>query len=401
MLTVPTATPSASPSHETLRAVTTRSATADIVHNFNPYLHGSRGVFALMVVVFHVANSRLPTFAILSRSWPLFALRSFEHGVELFFGISGIVIVGALSRARGPLVFAIERGTRIYPVLWASVLTIVALSMLTGFEGRSAPSLPVLAANLLGLPPALPGPLIHPAAWSLSYELLFYGFCALGWMLRRRLGTWAAWLIVPVALLLVIFHIRTLLMPVGMGIAVLLVRRPQWSRYAPAPGVCLLIFLLVWECVCEACGGDLINAPLGSLVRGFVPLGIVAATIAGALTYAGVLGGRGAFSRVLAWRPMQFLGGVSYSLYLWHPIVMSMIKHLMYVAHVPAHAGPYSQLIFLIVSLPCSLTVAWMSQITLEKRVTRWLRIQLEQRTGVRRPIRAPETVTQSVLDAR
>ncbi|MHB8286435.1 MAG: hypothetical protein ACYDD1_17425, partial [Caulobacteraceae bacterium] len=79
---------------------------ANVVRSFNPYLHGARGLFASMIVVFHVVNSRLPTYPALSHGWPLFMARSLEHGVELFFGISGIVIFGALERARSPLLFA-------------------------------------------------------------------------------------------------------------------------------------------------------------------------------------------------------------------------------------------------------------------------------------------------------
>ena len=83
---------------------------SDVSHAFNPYLHGARGLFALMIVVFHVVNSGLPTFGLVSHGWPLLAQRSLEFGVELFFGISGIVIFGALQRARGPP--GLRRGAR-------------------------------------------------------------------------------------------------------------------------------------------------------------------------------------------------------------------------------------------------------------------------------------------------
>lgn len=127
--------------------------TANISRGFNPYLHGARGLFAFMIVLFHVINSKLPTLPILSHGLPLMMARSLEHGVELFFGISGIVIVGALQRARGPFVFAIERCTRIYPVLWTSIIVLVILAGLTGYEGRSWPSVGEFLANLLALPP--------------------------------------------------------------------------------------------------------------------------------------------------------------------------------------------------------------------------------------------------------
>ncbi len=355
-----------------------RAPTADIRRGFNPYLHGARGLFAFMIVLFHVVNSKLPTLPALSHGIPLMLMRSLEHGVELFFGISGIVIVGALQRARGPFVFAIERCTRIYPVLWTSIVVLVILSGLTGYEGRGWPSLGELIANLLALPPLLPGNLIHPAAWSLSYELLFYGFCAAAWLLRRRLGAWAALIAAPLAAALLFYHVRALLMPLGMIAAVIMERNPRLARIAFAPGLCLLVFMVAWEVLCEGQNGDLMNVTLVPFLKGANAPLLGLALMAALLCFAGVLAGRGLFSRILNTAPLQFLGTISYSLYLWHPIVMSIVKHAMYVAHLPAKLGPLSQLVFLVLILPPSLGLAWISQLVLEKRLTRWLRRRLE-----------------------
>lgn len=371
---------------------------ADIVHRFNPYVHGARGLFAFMIVVFHVVNSRLPTAALLAHGWPLFLARSTEHGVELFFGVSGIVIVGALARARSPLVFALERGTRIYPVLWASIGCLVILSELTGFQGRSGPSVPVLVANLLALPPLLPGPLLHPAAWSLSYELAFYGFCALAWALRRRIGRPAVLLIAPLGVVAVGWHVRTFLMPVGMASAALLARRPGLGRRVRAPGVFLLLFLVLWEQVCEGSGGELTLMNALQIRPPLLALSMVAAVFAG-LAFAGVLAGEGILSRLLASTPLQFLGTISYSLYLWHPIVMSMIKHGMYLTTLPNRVGPASQLVFFTLSFPPSVLVAWLSQQLLEKRVTAWLRRRLERLLIGRREAAAPTTAVHPTLE--
>jgi peptidoglycan/LPS O-acetylase OafA/YrhL len=369
-----------------------RSAVAaDIRRGFNPYLHGARGLFAFMIVVFHVVNSRLETLPLLSAGAPLMLTRSLEHGVELFFGISGIVIVGALQRARGPVVFAIERGTRIYPVLWLSILVLVALSGLTHYEGRGLPTVGVLLANLFALPPLVPGPLIHPAAWSLSYELLFYGFCAIAWALRRRVGHAALGLAALVAVALLFFHVRALLMPVGMGAALALERRPNLARLTPAPGLAFAVFLVGWEVLCQGHQGDLMAITLASL-RPMEWL-ILAICLAAAFSaFAGVLAGRGVFSRLLATAPLQFLGTISYSLYLWHPIIMSVVKHAMYVLHLPAHLGPLSQAAFFVLVLPPSLLAGWASQATMEKHVTLWLRRKLEPgRTPARAPLTAQE----------
>lgn len=370
---------------------------ADIVRRFNPSLHGCRGLFALMVVLFHVANSGLPTVHFLAQSWPLFLSRSLAFGVELFFGISGIVIFGALSRAKGPYVFALERITRIYPVLWVTVITLVILGGLSGFEGRSFPSIPVLIENLLALPPLFPGPVIHPAAWSLSYELGFYFFCAGVWILRRRIGWWAALIMAPLALFIVGTHVRMILMPVGMGVAMFLANKPSLARFARFPGVCLFVFIISWGLMAQSSGRSLDSEGLIDLRSGWTPLLAIIALFAASLGYAGVLGGRGLFCAVMRWRPVQFLGTISYSLYLWHPIVMSVAKHGMYVLRMPSHLGNLSQLGFLLVSLPPSLFIGWLSQITLEKRVTVWLRSRIEGRLAPGAVITAPSTSTHAL----
>ena len=367
----------------------TLARTADISRGFNPYLHGARGLFAFMIVLFHVVNSRLPTLPALSHGALLLMQRSLEHGVELFFGISGIVIVGALQRARGPFVFAIERCTRIYPVLWTSIIVLVILSGLTGYEGRGWPRLGEFIANLLALPPLLPGNLIHPAAWSLSYELLFYGFCAVVWLLRRHIGNWAALIAVPLAAALLFYHVRAMLMPLGMIAAVAMERRPQLARMAFAPGFCLMGFLLFWEILCERRDGDLMDITFMSILKGPDLALFIIALAAAVLCFAGVLAGRGLFSKALNTAPLQFMGTISYSLYLWHPIVMSIVKHAMYVVHLPTKLGPFSQIAFFILILPPSLGLAWASQLLLEKHLTRWLRLKLERHSGDPTPMTA------------
>lgn len=364
----------------------TITSVADISRGFNPYLHGARGLFAFMIVLFHVVNSKLPTWTPLDHGAPLLLLRGLEHGVELFFGISGVVIVGALQRAKGPLTFAVDRFTRIYPVLWATILALVLLSAATGYEGRGLPTPTTLIANLLALPPLVPGPLLHPAAWSLSYELLFYGVCAAIWLLRRRLGNWALLLAIPLAGALLFSHVRAVLMPVGMIVALAMERRPGLAVWAPAPGLCLLAFLILWEMLCGRNQADLMGVTMVAFLHGANSLLFVAALAAATLCFAGILAGRGLLSRSLRSPPLQFLGTISYSLYLWHPIVMAIVKHGMYVMHLPDRLGGLSQFAFFALILLPSLALGWISQITLEKRVTRWLRLRLEPGRRRHRP---------------
>src|SRR6202012_3266803 len=123
-------------------------------------------------------------------------------------------------------------------------------------------------------------------------------------------------------------------------------------------------------------------------------LNAAGAVVAATLSRAGILAGRGLLSVGLRSAPLQFMGSISYSFYLWHPIVMSMVKHAMYVTHVVDRAGPWAQAAFFVLALPPSLLLAWISQITLEKHVTTWLRKRLEAWAGFRRSSHPPTTVT-------
>ena len=98
--------------------------TSNTSAKFNPYIHGARGLFCLIVFVFHVINSGLPTFDFLSTGLTRHALETGKFGVELFFGISGIVILPSLHRAPSILVFILDRYARILPVLWATIIAI-------------------------------------------------------------------------------------------------------------------------------------------------------------------------------------------------------------------------------------------------------------------------------------
>ena len=69
---------------------------------FNRTVHGARGLFAGIVLLYHVVNSGLPTWPLLQSAPIEFAFRTTEYGVELFFCISGFVIVGTSATRQEP-----------------------------------------------------------------------------------------------------------------------------------------------------------------------------------------------------------------------------------------------------------------------------------------------------------
>jgi peptidoglycan/LPS O-acetylase OafA/YrhL len=356
---------------------------------FNRTVHGARGLFAGVVLLYHVVNSGLPTWPLLQFGPVEFVLRTTEYGVELFFCISGFVIVGTLRRARHPAAFMADRLIRIYPVLWATVLVIVGLALISGERGFDAiPATTLtgrLLVNLLGLPGILPLPIFHPAAWTLSYELAFYGICAMAWALRGRLGLWAS--IVVVASLggsMIVFYPRGIFFLSGVSVALGVARLRPVAILARYPVLFLVTFLLLWRLIDDlSLPQFIIDTNLFELAgdrRG--PL-VILAFIAATIGFAGIAAESGVSGKVLRSAPMQFMGTISYSFYLWHPIIMSMIKQAMLRSGAVELAGPSSQLLFFALSWPPSLLIGWLSQRVLERGVGTWLRHRLHHRASL------------------
>lgn len=359
---------------------------------FNPYLHGARGLFSAMVFVYHVYESRLPTFAAVKGSpLEIYLLDSMKFGVELFFGISGLVIIGALTRASSPASFAWDRVTRIFPALWASIL--IATLMLY-FGGRPLPPFGLWAANFLAPPPFFDVPLVHPAAWSLGYEFTFYIICALIWTLRGAgIRSWQ-WIAVLAGTMLVILFPRCILMAAGVLIAAAL-PRPAWmDRLANYPFAMLMIFLLAWRGI-NLIAHDTMRymSPLAADFGDWLDLipAILAAGLIGWIALLGIEQGRGWLGRFLTLPFMQWMGTISYSFYLWHPLCMAIVKLAMHKLGLVDTIGPWSQVCFFILALGPALLVAQWSQILLEQRASRWLR-RLTKRKPQIEPLIPPVT---------
>ncbi len=367
----------------------------DVRVQFNKNVHGARGLFAFAVFMFHVANSGLGTFPLLATSVGNFIVRTPEYGVELFFCISGYVIAGTLRRARSPVAFLEDRAIRIYPVLWASILTIVGLGLATGAHGYANEPLSRLAwavpLNLLALPGILPLDNIHPAAWSLSYEMAFYFFCAACWAMRRRLGPWTPWIAAPVAMVMIAYYPRGAFLLAGVLVAEGWPRGGVLTRLTRYPLSLILLFLFCWRMIQELSLPIHINnttmldwsadmrLPLAMLAIGSATLG-----------FAGIVGGHGAFAHALRSRPLQYLGTISYSFYLWHPIVMSGVKTALLHAGIPQAAGLWAQLLFFVVALPPALVVSDASQRVLERGLAVWLRRRLHHPPPIQPPAASP-----------
>jgi peptidoglycan/LPS O-acetylase OafA/YrhL len=296
-----------------------------------PALDGLRALAALGVVVHHSWQYSGRSPAGLGLWWQQLAL-----GVALFFCLSGFLVYAPWARvaldrtARIPRLgrFYALRAARILPLYWLTIVAAVAVLHGTGHwrlvdDWRLA-GFAVLAQNYV---PSLAGKL-NPPTWTLVVEASFYVLVPLiGWLaLRAARGrrharvaqlavlaaltagsvAWAAVMPPPPVVRTTLLDVVGLFC-VGMAARVLV----EGRRVPRALGRTLLIAGagLVWL---HATGR--LGHPLGGALRD-LPAGLGFALICVACAQADA-------PRLLGWRPLAYLGTLSYGIYLWHYVVL-------------------------------------------------------------------------------
>jgi peptidoglycan/LPS O-acetylase OafA/YrhL len=136
------------------------------------WLDALRGLAALAVVLDHATALVVTSVHSFLYQW----LNLGQYGVFVFFLVSGYIIPASLERKGSIRSFWISRGFRLYPLY---VLAIIAsgVAYAVGYGTvRGAQHHPVqsAAADLLMLPNVLGGPNVPNVTWTLSYEMVFY-----------------------------------------------------------------------------------------------------------------------------------------------------------------------------------------------------------------------------------
>ncbi len=292
------------------------SGTGAYPKNLNRQIHGLRGFSTFAVFIYHVYGmGTLWNFwpAALNPVAPAFAAG--KHGVEIFFIISGYLITGSLIRHQSASKFLIDRAIRLYPVFMTIQLVVFSLGPIVHYKwltGISAGAWTVaFVENGLFLPGIFDLPLAQLNAWSLSYEAAFYLLSAVCFVLARRLGRWPviAALVLVLAFVLPLYQRAIFFLP---GVAIFFLSRrftlrlPPWLRALSVPALLATLALLT---VAETQAGVVYAALLPAL-----------------LFFVSVVEGRCLLSAILRTRVLQYLGTISYSFYLWSPVVTYPMK---------------------------------------------------------------------------
>ncbi|MDT0509083.1 acyltransferase [Novosphingobium sp. MMS21-SN21R] len=286
-----------------------------------PVLDALRGLAALGVVFHHIpANAGLSAAGFDA---------NFGRMVDLFFVLSGFVIAASygakLSSGFSISRFLWLRWGRVWP-LHATMLVVLAVAMLALglarpdlrthglMAGANDPAdLPLAVLLLQGIVPSR-GPTWNHPSWSISVEMLLYVLAALGW---RLLGdrAWGAWLGAALALLAfagfgpgfdgLASNIARGVAGFGLGVLVhraLGQSRPRLNLHAATALELAALATLAW--VLSASGN------------------LAAFDLAAAALVALAAVQRGLVSRALMFAPFQWLGTISYALYMVHIFVI-------------------------------------------------------------------------------
>ncbi|MCS5729053.1 acyltransferase [Herbiconiux moechotypicola] len=318
---------------------TGRAPTATRPDHFLPHLQGLRAIAVLLVVVYHFWPGRLTGGYI---------------GVDVFFVISGFLITQQLTRQLErtdrialPSFYA-KRARRLLPaaitvLIFASLMTlfVMPLSSLTENVREILASTFyvenwVLALNSVDYLAAANEASLVQHYWSLSLEEQFYLFWpvlllgasvfAVKFLKGRR---WAALITVLAVVGVVSFALSVVMTAVDPAAAYFVTYTRVWE-FAVGGALALLPRLRptrAWQSNLLGYGGIVVVLACGYLFDAATPFPGYMAAIPVLGTAAIIVAHHRErpwdAGRVLSFRPVSFIGDISYSLYLWHwPLIV-------------------------------------------------------------------------------
>ena len=289
-----------------------------------PFIDALRGIAALWVLIFHIAEGgQIAALQAVLPSWVNLTVFKFGHfGVPIFFVLSGFVIALSINDDRVTLRyigrFALRRAIRLDLPYWASIaitLAFVAIkARMLPQENVPIATVPQVLAHLFYLQEFLGYREINAVFWTLCYEVQFYlMFCALIGLAQAFRRTEAdQW---PLAIVFALTAVVSIIWPLTPSLDVRGLALPNWHGF-------LLGAFVYWTLKGRMSTGGVAlysTALLGMFAvtrDSFTLVCLATATLI-------LLVGRADRLRMwLSGSTLQFLGRISYSIYLLHlPVV--------------------------------------------------------------------------------
>jgi len=288
-----------------------------------------------------------------------------HFGVELFFIISGFVILMTIERKKTVREFVVSRTARLMPAFLAALVMATAIRTLSPVPLLDTPTVSQFLANLTMAASLLGQTEMDMPYWTLTYELIFYIGMAL--ILAIGMLRWIEWfglLAVAVscmfiAILDVRLHHRSSILLLVYYSNFFLIGICLYHIQARTARPVTWLALVVAVAVTALGGGEKSFDTPGRI---YLPLAIAfTALVWFAISRHG---------KWLVWRPLVFLGQISYPLYLVHVALGFMIIRL-------AAAQGWSTLTGVVAAGLVSLIVATLMHYLIELPGGRWLRTTL------------------------
>lgn len=285
-----------------------------------------RGLAAFSVVLFHISEQFGGPFAIGAA------------GVDLFFVISGFIMwVTTVDHPVDPQRFMWRRIVRIVPLYWiVTLLTALAIFVKPQFLFGHVLSPANLVGSLLFLPITQNGAL-HPVViqgWTLCYEMMFYVIFALSLLLGEKqrfaalIGVLTALVVLNVLLLK--GYAEAFTSPIVLEFAAGIVVGRLWMKDVRLQLV-LALSLVVGGFILLVMV-QMLDPEMPRVLRWGVPSMLV---VAGAVFA----------ERARPFSPMAlftFFGNASYSIYVWHVLVVVVVTGIILRLGVPPGWQPAS-----------------------------------------------------------
>jgi peptidoglycan/LPS O-acetylase OafA/YrhL len=317
---------------------------------FNAATHGLRGIASLMVFWAHLLGGTAEHIYPHNARYTDLIVGPWNvgiWGVELFFTISGFVILPSIMRY-SLKDFGERRFFRLYPLFFVLTVVYVILNAALNVYPKSNDILSVVSGflfiNLLTQTEQL-----TPNAWSLTYEVMFYALAAFGYhYIFRKRSLWLAALILALSALFLYRYPIALFFVGGM-----LIRIAYDAKISPPAYMiraCEILLAATWIYLAA-------NYRM-QFDRNFITTsyawGLLTSTV---LFFYFAVQPQSLSSAISRFRSIAYLGTVSYSLYLVHPYTYLAFRMIFVKFGLFTDNWPFSMLLFFLVTTPVTLLV--------------------------------------------
>lgn len=344
-------------------------------------IQAGRGLAALLVLLFHAG----PNIFANNKYWgfdPTYNIFAFGHaGVNFFFVLSGFIIlhvhwqdIGQRGRVWD---YAQKRFLRIYPIYWLILIVIVPIYYVLLSLGKGYERDPLLIASSITLIHFDTDRTILGVAWTLYHEVLFYIIFALAiwhrkigfafmsiWLLTSAAGLTISERTYPLAFFASPLH---LLFAMGMGACWLIHKNRVKYPYILA-SIGIITFFSTGAA--EVYDREWLSEDMRSLLYGIGS----AMAIAGLATLE-----QQGHVRIRALP--RLLGDASYSIYLTHYLLLSMLAKIFVFTGARNHIPPLLSLILIVAT---TVAIGILVHLAIERplltRIRQHLRLRSEAR---------------------